>query len=180
MTDDLIERALRGEASEAELAELVGWRRASPEHEQHYRRTERLIAAARTLRADPVAPRPSAALIIAGSAAGGMAARALVVARRSRLERAAPWAVAAAAVLVAVLNLGDRGSPPAGAPAEVVTGSTELATVKLGDGTVIRLAPSSRLQFAGTASPGEDGGREVTLDGRAFFVVAKQPAERPF
>ena len=49
-----------------------------------------------------------------------------------------------------------------------------MTTVQLGDGSVVRLAPSSRLRV--TAS---DSAREVTLDGRAFFVVAKMAA-RPF
>lgn len=195
MTDDLIERALRGGASEAELAALVAWRRAAPENEQHYRRIERLIAAARTLRADAAVPRPSAASIIAsapntspqrGEAGRDAAARARPhtgprgSSRRSRLARSAPWAVAAAAVLVAMLNLRDAGGPADSGPAEVFTGATELATVKLSDGTVVRLAPSSRLQFDGGSGRDGRGAREVTLEGRAFFVVAKQPSGQPF
>ena len=45
---------------------------------------------------------------------------------------------------------------------EVVTGATELATVQLGEGSVVRLAPSSRLRVL--------AGREraVSLEGRAF------------
>lgn len=175
MNDELIERALRGEASEAELIELVAWRRAAPEHERHYRRTQRLIAAARALRTDAAASptRPSAATIIAAASASSPAATARLRRPRLRLGRLAPWAVAAAAVLVAVLNLRDGGESRNWVPAEIITGAAELATVRLADGTVVRLAPSSRLRVeAGRA-------REVRLDGRALFAVTKQPGE-PF
>jgi transmembrane sensor len=58
-------------------------------------------------------------------------------------------------------------------PAEIVTGAAELATVKLADGTVVRLAPSSRLRVLGGRT------REVTLEGRAFFAVTRMPGQ-PF
>ena len=57
---------------------------------------------------------------------------------------------------------------------EVVTGVGETTTARLHDGTVIRLAPQSRLFLP--ASPGE---REVTLEGKAFFAVASNP-DNPF
>jgi transmembrane sensor len=57
---------------------------------------------------------------------------------------------------------------------DVSTGAAEMTTVQLGDGSVVRLAPASRLQVAQS-----DSAREVTLDGRAFFVVAKMP-DKPF
>jgi len=54
---------------------------------------------------------------------------------------------------------------------EVVTGATELATVELGEGSVVRLAPSSRLRVL--------AGREraVHLEGRAFFAVQRMPRQ---
>jgi transmembrane sensor len=87
-----------------------------------------------------------------------------------------PWAVAAAAAIVAVVALTSRGSRladkqgiPGWGASEVVTGANELATVKLGEGSVVRLAPSSRLRvLAGR-------GRVVTLEGRAFFAVERMP-----
>jgi transmembrane sensor len=167
--DAIIERALQGEATEAELAELAVWRNASPENERHCRRTERIIAAARSLRPrGSVPPRPTAGAIIA-------AVESRHSTRRDRLRAPArwiPWSIAAAAVLVAAIALGGNGDVP-WAPAEVVTGASELATVKLGDGTVVRLAPSSRLRVEA------DRPREVTLEGRAFFAVTTTPG-RPF
>lgn len=169
--DALIERALSGEASEEELARLAAWRGAAPENERQYRRTERLVRAARELRsaADPVPRPPTSEDVIARVA--------LTRRRRATAARAAarwaPWAVAAAAVLVAALEVARPGSDADWAPAEVVTGPSELATVKLGDGSVVRLAPSSRLQVTGGRA------REVMLEGRAFFAVAEQDAQ-PF
>ena len=170
--DALIERALRGEASESELAWLAAWRAASPENERLYRRTERLVAEARGLGADaaPVPRRPTAEDVVARVALArhrrGSAVR--------TVARWAPWAAAAAAVLVAALDIGrPRGAGAGWTPAEVITGPSELATVKLGDGSVVRLAPASRLRVPGGRP------REVMLEGRAFFAVAEVDAQ-PF
>ena len=64
-------------------------------------------------------------------------------------------------------------SANAAAPAEIVTGATELSTVTLGDGSVVRLAPSSRLRL-----PRGLHAREVWLEGRAYFAVAHDPRRR--
>jgi ferric-dicitrate binding protein FerR (iron transport regulator) len=167
----LIERSLTGEASQKELEQLALWRRTSHENELEYQHTVRLVAAARDLQLPSAAipTRPSAAAIItrARGVPHGSSASA-------RFARWAPWALAAAAILVAAVNLKLARRAGDVAPAEIVTGATELATVKLRDGTVVRLAPSSRLLVA-------DGGvgREVTLEGRAFFAVATLPGQ-PF
>jgi transmembrane sensor len=89
------------------------------------------------------------------------------------LTRWAPWAIAAAATIVAAVALRSRAgtgsSVPGWGATEVVTGATELATVQLGEGSVVRLAPSSRLRVL--------AGREraVSLEGRAFFAVQRMP-----
>ncbi|MGH7551501.1 MAG: FecR family protein [Longimicrobiales bacterium] len=161
--DEIIERSLRGQASESEVARLHAWRKASPANEQQYLRAERLIVATRGLRPSVVVapPRPSAAGILS-----------TVSARASRRAgRWVPWIVAAAAVLVAALDLREPAQPTGWDPLTVDTGANELATVKLGDGTVVRLAPSSRLQVEGGST------REVTLEGRAFFAVTKVPGQ---
>jgi len=56
---------------------------------------------------------------------------------------------------------------------EVVTGVAETVTVTLNDGTVVRLAPSSRLRIGSTP-----GVREVWLDGRGYFAVTRLPGSR--
>jgi len=52
---------------------------------------------------------------------------------------------------------------------EIATSKTETATLELLDGTVIRLAPSSRLQVL---AGGGVSTREVALEGRGFFAIA--------
>ena len=82
-----------------------------------------------------------------------------------------------AAALVVGLAVGlwmryDRAAPFG--PEALVTGANEVATVTLQDETVVRLAPGSRLTFFR-----DDDVREVSLTGRAYFAVAKDPS-RPF
>lgn len=168
--DELIDRARRGEASEAELTELAAWRSASDQHERQYRQTVRLLDAAQSLGHVPSAiTQPTGREIVARSTSRRRFAGATVAARW------APWAVAAAAAVVAVVSLRTRadtvanGAIPGWGATEVVTGATELATVQLGEGSVVRLAPSSRLRVL--------AGREraVHLEGRAFFAVERMP-----
>jgi transmembrane sensor len=92
------------------------------------------------------------------------------------VPRWVPWTVATAAVaLVVAVGVLSRETPgDAWGPAEVLTGAAEMATVQLRDGSVVRLAPASRLRVIDNADR-----RAVTLDGRAFFAVAPMP-NRPF
>jgi transmembrane sensor len=86
--------------------------------------------------------------LVAGAAAAGLAAGVFVP------RRAAPkneWGVT-----------------------DITTGSAEMTTLQLGDGSVVRLAPSTRLRVTQS-----DSTRDVRLDGKAYFVVAKMPG-RPF
>jgi transmembrane sensor len=169
--DVIIERAVRGEASDGELVRLAAWRRASPANERIYRDRVHLLEVARTLRADAaiVPPRPSADAIIVA------AKQRRVLTTGQRIGRWGGWiAAAAAAVVLLTMQVREPVQPTDWVPAEIVTGDAELATVKLGDGTIVRLAPSSRLRIeAGVA-------REVTLDGRAFFAVTEAADGRPF
>lgn len=162
--DGLIERSLRGEASDAELQALAEWRSESPANERLYRRARTLIAAASELGATQgLVKAPAAVDIIA------LAAR---PARRARSARWPLWAAAAAAVILAVANVWHLLDDDGWAPTEVVTGVHEMTTVKLSDGTVVRLAPSSRLVVSGSR-------RDVTLEGRAYFAVTPDPRQ-PF
>lgn len=85
--------------------------------------------------------------------------------------------MAAAAVLLLALGIG-YWSVPWGAEEPVVlveakTASDELRTVVLANGIVVRLAPNSSLR-AGS----EEDLRDVWLEGRAFFAVARDPSQR--
>src|SRR6185436_10063367 len=101
--DELIERALRGEATETEQQRLAEWRSASAENERTYRQLERLIGAARELGSPSDArPRPTARMII-DRAAGAQRAP-------NEWRRWVPWSVAAAAVLAAGVVVWGRPS----------------------------------------------------------------------
>jgi transmembrane sensor len=162
MTDDLIERALSGGATPEEIEALLIWRRASQEHERRYAQVARLIEAARELRGELRAAIPPSAAELLHRARAGVAAD-----RTNR--RWVPWSVAAAALIIAAgfgwRLVQQRSGAPQGA--EIVTGVSEMTTVQLPDGSVIRLAPASRLVIGGRGSH-----RDVTLQGRAFFAIA--------
>jgi ferric-dicitrate binding protein FerR (iron transport regulator) len=175
MTDDLtnpmdavLERTLHGDASEADLEQLATWLEASPENRRLYERTGRLLDETRALYVDATAPAPTAATIIVSSRS-----RARGPSYGRRAAKWAPWLVAAAALLVAGLNVRTTAPPGAWTPAEITTGPNELATVKLADGTVVRLGPSTRL-FVTADRP-----REARLEGRAYFAVTASP-DQPF
>jgi transmembrane sensor len=170
--DELIDRMRRGEATADELTRLDAWRRASTENERAYQDTVRVLDAGRALgSADPTIARPTGSEIVARADA-----RRRFAGRRA-VARWTPWVIAAAASIVAAVTLRDRVAPNAASDSgwgatEVVTGATELATVQLGEGSVVRLAPSSRLRVL----PGRE--RAVSLEGRAFFAVQRIP-DRP-
>src|SRR5256712_2484687 len=169
--DPLLARSLRGEVSPEEEATIREWRRASPENEIEYLELARLVTlAARIPELIEVPPRPSAAELIAP---GGRGARVIPLRGRSWPPRRAWLTAAAAAVVLLVGSLvflrggGEPSTMPALGIREIATAKTEAATFELADGTVIRLAPSSRLHvLAGR------GRREVALEGRGFFAVA--------
>ena len=170
--DELIDREQRGEATAAELQQLTEWRRTSIANEHEYRRLVRMLGVTRTLISTIRSEPPSAATVLGRRRDDPKPAQ--------TLPRWTAWLIAgaAAAGLIAGLVLPRRNAPPVKQSglgvADIATGAAEMTTIQLGDGSVVRLAPASRLRV--TTS---DSTREVSLDGRAFFVVAKMP-DRPF
>lgn len=173
--DEAIIRFLQGHASASEEAELQAWRRAVPENERRYAEICALWSAtARTSRPATLPLRPSATELIEASA---LRARGPVTAAGTR-RRWIAAALAAAALVLLVLNIPRLRVAPSGedlfAATELTTGPSEMVTAQLRDGSVVRLAPNSRLRVTPTAHA-----REVWLEGKAFFAIAKQ-AGRPF
>jgi ferric-dicitrate binding protein FerR (iron transport regulator) len=174
--DELICRSLHGDITEQEERALLEWRRAAPQNEAYFRGLNRLLADAEGAVEAAVPPPPTARDLVARAERGT---------QRGSVRRAAAWAafgaLTAAAVALAALGFAPRGRetalpvlPEPGAAAafslgagEFVTGAGETATVLLADGTVVRLAPESRLRILGVP-----GSREVFLSGKAFFAVA--------
>src|SRR5690606_36862769 len=58
---------------------------------------------------------------------------------------------------------------------QLATGTSETLMTQISDGTIVYLAPNSSLQVSPTP-----GVREVWLEGKAFFGVAKHGADWPF
>jgi transmembrane sensor len=175
--DELICRTLQGRTSRAERDRLLAWRRDSPENERYYSDLVRLLeeatAAELSEEADSM---PLIEDLIAPSPFSTFRKRRRGWSR-SRLLAATSTLTAAAAILLFLF-----GSRPASqslaessfGTGEIVTGHSESTTVRLGDGTIVRLGPESRLRVIGEA-----GRREVWMEGRAYFAVARDEA-RPF
>jgi len=94
-----------------------------------------------------------------------------------RPQRRPAWLAAAAMVLLA---LGGaflwRQLSPARAAVEFATGVGETRQIRLADGSLVQLAPLSRLEVGAGYGRGR---RELRLDGQAFITVTRD-AEQPF
>lgn len=176
--DYLLYRSLKGEGTAEEEAKVLEWRRFSSENEAYYRQLERLLALTADAYREPqgaVGALPSASELVRLAQGSEPTSRPRDPTTRVRRRRLDLWLVGglgaiAAAILLLLAPVGLRtGSNEllSFGVDEFVTGSNDVATVQLRDGSVVHLAPRSRLRLTGP--PGE---REVRLDGRAYFAVA--------
>jgi transmembrane sensor len=173
--DEIIDRAMRGEATPQEVAQLATWRLESDENESHYRQVVSLVEAlSRHGAAAAQLTVPSAAELLERSRRRQALRQG--PSRRTRGVRWLPWGIAAAATLAFATLMRSRTAAvdTAWQPTEIVTGASELATVQLPDGSVARLGPRSRLRLLAAHDE-----RLVSLEGHAFFAVMKRP-DRPF
>ena len=166
--DELIERAARGEARADDVETLAAWRRKSIGNEQHYRRTMKLLEELRST-TDRATRAPSVETILKRPRTPRQPKP-----RRQLLIRSF---VGAALVFTLVLSFVMRFEPQeldtASAPNDghgYATGPFEMATIQLTDGSVVHLAPNTKLRFVPTGDA-----REAILDGRAFFSVSHIP-----
>lgn len=176
--DELILAALQDRLTPDEAAQLDAWRQASPHNEAHYQTMARLWKM--SARTDPLESRVSVAPSLhelrsrrsvrpfAGAGAGAL--------RRTAWLRWIAAGAAAAVLLFAVVRVVHPRSEVRGAlsASEFATEHAEMVTASLDDGSVVRLAPKSRLRVSPVSSR-----REVWLDGEAYFAVAKD-STRPF
>lgn len=176
--DELIVAALQGSATPSQERELLTWRQQSGANERYYQ--DFVETWTMTAGADDVigiGSPPSANAIIRRADIETIDSPFA----HQRTRRPARWgariAAAAAVVLLSVSVWQLRQNTPLdlgfGAE-EFVTGAGQTATVALRDGTVIRLAPESRLRLTGNLHE-----REVSLTGRAYFAVAHREG-KPF
>jgi transmembrane sensor len=173
MDDIALFRFLTGQSDRGEAAAIASWRRASPQNEQRYRELEDLLrGAAADYAARPVGSPPPVSEILS-RAASRVPHRSPAMSTAMSRSRLAWSSIAAAAVVIisAFTYLGlrsTRATPIVLGVDQVVTNAGETATVELLDGTVVRLAPKSRLEVVPVA-----GERVVALEGRAYFAVAR-------
>lgn len=172
--DDLIWRSLQGSTSEDEETAISRWRAESGPNERRYQELAALWNAAAPLGpAKRDSRRPSTGEILrqASVREGSPGGR-----WRTGFPGRRWLAAGTAAAAVVVLTFGAvqlyRGALSERAQ-EVVTGEGETASVRLADGSVVRLGPGSLLRL-----PERSGARDVWLDGRAFFAVASQEGGR--
>lgn len=174
--DELLTRSIRGEATSAEEARVRDWRSSSPENAAEYDDIMRIHRLSARLPALLVStPAPAAEDVLARLDAGRSTVEGDVPQRRSRQGsgRVGHWMLAAAAVFVIALPAAwfigrFVGGNELGFGAEsFVTGPNEMATITLRDGSVVKLAPRSRLQLEPSRSE-----RRVSLDGQGYFAVA--------
>ena len=176
--DELILRHLNGEATDVERHRLEKWRASSPGNEGRYRELRAVWDGLGSVQAHRPASRPDADAMMAE------AERRRARSRASRSARAflrSPWVgygiAAAAGLVLAIVGLQkwQEGTRAEGALATVesTVGPGRVVAMTLSDGTFLRAAEGTSLEF-----PAEAGRREVVLDGTAFFAVA--PGSEPF
>lgn len=164
--EHLIVRSFQGRTSAEEEDRLRSWRKASPENERAFARMERLWALTSHAELDgPSRPPPTARELMASR-------RTPEAQPRGSWSRFTRRALAAAALVILGIGIArvwiDRTS--AGI-AQFATGESEMVTATLSDGTLVQLAPQSRLRFVN----GDDE-RAAWLEGQAFFAVAENAA----
>ncbi len=172
--DELIVRELQGRATQTEARTLAAWLEAAPENRAYFDQLRRVWeTAAAVAPTGELAPRPRATDLVRRHAAED--ADAVLPTRDGRRFGIRWYGPLAAAAVMAGLVLGvglltrDTAGPQMvfGA-AEFSTGPRERVTVRLADGSIVRLGPSSSLQLDGS-----EGKRNVWLEGDAFFAVAR-------
>jgi transmembrane sensor len=174
---NLIVRSLQDRAPEEAAQALLEWRRLSSANERHYQDIAEIWAATSLGEAEIATTRSQAWDII------GRAKDRPVRPSRERSETRRwnhGWRIAAATATVGLgiglALVGSFTTRSASSPVlswgvtEYHTAEGERVTVRLEDGTIVRLAPTSRLRTTGSRTA-----REITLEGQAFFAVAKNP-----
>ncbi len=175
--DELIVRLLRGESSDIEARQVERWRATAPENERSFQETRAVWLLAEELATRPEAS-PDADDLMAQAEQRRREAASRQ--RRRRLLRSPWWGYGLAAAALAALTVlaTERGSDgprtsPRLAPLESESGPGDVVTMSLSDGSVVRIAGASSIEF-----PPDPAFRRVVLQGRAFFAVPE--SDRPF
>lgn len=179
--DDLTVKWLRGQATDIEVRQLEHWRSESLENRTAY--DEFIDLWNRTAEPDRPAGAPSGVVSapppLDGIIRKGDARRARAQSRAARrLVLRSPWTrmglVGAAAAVLGLLFLPNNQALRTTAqglfPVESSSSPSDVTTLGLSDGSVVRVMPETRVEFPATTDR-----REVVLEGRAFFAVRADP-----
>lgn len=187
---DLITRHLMAETTRAEERALQEWRDSSPRNDALYRRRVQLWALLDRGQAPAPRTAPTAAELIARAGVrqfplpaphpipvrhASPEPRAILARPRRGLRVAIAGTVLAAAAAGAAVMVGAPDAYVGFGAEEFSAGPQETRTIRLDDGSVVRLAPRSRMRFD-NRSPGE---RRVEFEGVGYFAIARDEA-RPF
>jgi transmembrane sensor len=176
--DDLIIKTLTDAASPFEEERLRRWREEAPENEEYF---QEMIQVWRLTEPEAVIPSsgpPPVEEILAAAPIAFPAERTPEGTSVPQTPKGRnPWltwgllAASVAAVGLGIRSMGERGPEPM---AVYQAAAGENPTVTLGDGSFVRLAEGSIVREWAV-----EGRREVSLEGRAFFAVARDESD-PF
>lgn len=173
--DDLIIKVLGGTASRFEEERLKRWREEEPENDGYFQDMARVWSLTSPEPYQAASEPPSVEEILGVAPIPGTPGHAKRAGLPSFRKRSVmTWGLLAASV--AAVALGVRFIPADG-PASLAIHRTEPGvnpTITLSDGSFARLAAGSSLQEWEV-----EGRREVSLEGRGFFAVARDET-RPF
>jgi transmembrane sensor len=165
--DQKIIQSLNGTARPEEDAEVMRWRAESMENESRYQEFAGIWGATSPPEEMNGIRVPDAARIIAIANRRTGRARAAEAFGGTLVRAAAMAGIFLGGIAAGRLFL---AGPDPLAALEISTGPNELTSARLSDGSTVRLAPNSSLRME------QDGsGRQVRLDGRAFFSVVEDP-----
>jgi transmembrane sensor len=152
-------RYLAGESTPEEAANVDAWVQERPENAQ-------ILNSAQTAWTSAEGKPQS----FDADRAWSKVAPRVTVRRKWRAEIWVPTLIAASMAFLFILPRATHDSKDAAAQYATSDGQTQ--TVKLPDGSVIRLAPNSRLRTTPNST------REVWLEGTGFFAIAKQSGQK--
>ena len=169
MTDELLQKYIKGEASEAERKQVTLWLMESPENTKRYR-AERKLFESLLWKEAAKDEREKTRFHVMNQESKG---KNKMIPVRHFLREVCKVAAVVAVTLMAVTWFTDKTPDNVVAYQEMVVPAGQRAELNLSDGTKVWLNSGSTLTFPTSFS---DKVRQVTLDGEGYFEVTKNAA----